>query len=388
MDEIVDSGAIDELKNQFQTFKTCNKLEPNWRLQTLLHVLGLTKYEVQAYIALIEGGEQHVSDIITKTGIPQPRAYDTLVNLTKYGLVTPEIQVNVSQDKKQKRTLKTYRAFEPSIGIGNLFSYYEYAKEESIIELQKLVSAENRSESGIWEIYGEKNIINMISSMAGKAKYEILISSDFEFVKKICHTLNKACERNVQISCVTILDEKDAQLLSTENFKYLKIRHRSHFPMPYVIIDRTMAIQWNFIRSKKTGVYANPENIQAQVIERLHLIDTLIDHFFILNWRTGKLFNSSRRLPLPATFVNIFTAFEEIEYQMSLNIRPKVKISGFNHQTHEPKSASGEVIDVRKDWDTATFTIYIRTETGEKISFGGFGAYLEDIAADMITVYK
>ena len=107
-----------------------------------------------------------------------------------------------------------------------------------------------------------------------------------------------------------------------------------------------------------------------------------------MNWRTGKLFNSSRRLPLPATFVNIFTAFEEVEYQMSLNIRPKIKVSGFNLQTHEPRTVSGEVIDVRKDWDTATFTLYIRTEMGEKISVGGFGAYLEDIAADLITVYK
>ena len=102
--DLIEANAIDELKNQLQNYKACNKPDENIRLQTLLHILGLTKYEIQAYIALIEGGEQHVSDIIIKTGIPQPRAYDTLVNLTKYGLVTPEIQVNVSQDKKQKRT--------------------------------------------------------------------------------------------------------------------------------------------------------------------------------------------------------------------------------------------------------------------------------------------
>ena len=138
MNELQGPEAVEEIKNQLQMLKTANKFETNWRLQTLLHVLGLNKYEILAYIALIEAGEQNVSEIISKTGIPQPRAYDTLVNLTKYGLVTPEIQINVSQDKKQKRTLKTYRAFEPSIGIGNLFSYYEYAKDEAISELEKL----------------------------------------------------------------------------------------------------------------------------------------------------------------------------------------------------------------------------------------------------------
>ena len=387
MNELLEPEAIEEIKSQLQLLKTANKFESNWRLQTLLHVLGLNKYEVQAYIALIESGEQNVSEIITKTGIPQPRAYDTLVNLTKYGLVTPEIQVNVTQDKKQKRTLKTYRAFEPTIGIGNLFSYYEYAKDEAISELKKLSLTANRSESGIWEIYGEKNIINMIISMMDKAKYEILISADFEFVKKICKSMSSVCEKNIQISIVTILDEHDTELLSSELFKNIKIRHRPHFPMPYVIYDRKVAIQWNFMKSQK-GVSTNPDSIQAQVIERTNLIDTLIDHFFILNWRTGKLFSSSSRLPLPATFINIFSAFEEVEYQMSLNIRPKIKVTGFNYRTQEPRSAIGEVIDVRKDWDTATFTIYIKTESGERISCGGFGAYLEDIAADLITVFK
>ena len=184
-----------------------------------------------------------------------------------------------------------------------------------------------------------------------------------------------------------MLDETDTKLLSTDMFKNCKIRHRPHFPMPYVIYDRTVAIQWNFIKQRK-GANNNPDYVQAQVIERINLIDTLIDHFFILNWRTGKLFNSSSRLPLPAKFINIFSAFEEVEYQMSLNIRPKVKVTGYNHRTQEPRSATGEVIDVRKDWDTATFTIYIKTESGDRISCGGFGAYLEDIAADLITVFK
>ena len=295
MNDLEETETFDELKNQLQNLKSANKFEPNWHLQTFLHVLGLNKYEVQAYIALVEGGEQNVSEIITKTGIPQPRAYDTLVNLTKYGLITPEIQVNVSQDKKQNRTLKTYRAFEPEIGMGNLFSYNEYAKDESIAELKKIASQSRTSESGIWEIFGEKNIINMIISMLDKAQYEVLISADFEFIKKICNPLNKICEKNIQVSIVTMLDEKDTSFLTTDTYKYLKIRHRPHFPMPYVIYDRTVAVQWNFIKTGKFQNNNSPENVQAQVIEKINLIDTLIDHFFILNWRTGKLFNSSRR---------------------------------------------------------------------------------------------
>lgn len=41
-----------------------------------------------------------------------------------------------------------FTAFEPEVEIGNLFSYYEYAKEESINELKKLASNTNVSDSG------------------------------------------------------------------------------------------------------------------------------------------------------------------------------------------------------------------------------------------------
>ena len=63
-------------------------------------------------------------------------------------------------------------------------------------------------------------------------------------------------------------------------------------------------------------------------------------------------------------------------------------MTGFNYRTQEPRSTTGEVIDVRKDWDTAPFTIYIKTESDERISVGGFGAYLENIAADKISIFN
>ena len=41
MSVLVETETFEELKNQLQNLKTANKFEPNWHLQTLLHVLGL-----------------------------------------------------------------------------------------------------------------------------------------------------------------------------------------------------------------------------------------------------------------------------------------------------------------------------------------------------------
>ena len=48
--------------------------EENWRLRSLLNRLGLTKYESEAYIGLVQGGTLTVKELVQKTGIPQSHA--------------------------------------------------------------------------------------------------------------------------------------------------------------------------------------------------------------------------------------------------------------------------------------------------------------------------
>ena len=87
------SEALEEFK-KILNFKSTNIPHPKWRLHALLRRLGLTKYEIKAYIALIQGGIQNVSEVIEKTGIPQPRAYDTLGSLVKYGLIEQKVETD------------------------------------------------------------------------------------------------------------------------------------------------------------------------------------------------------------------------------------------------------------------------------------------------------
>ncbi|MFX0063199.1 MAG: TrmB family transcriptional regulator [Candidatus Hermodarchaeota archaeon] len=381
------SEALEEFKKLLNDYKSASIPEANWRLHALLRRLGLTKYEAQAYILLIEGGgqEHNVTQIVKKTGIPHPRAYDTLRSLVKYGLITPKTKIDKPTSDKSKRTPITYKAFEPSIGIGNLFAFFTYAKNEAIKELQKLANFNTQFESGIWEVLGRENIINIIKLMIKEAKYEILIAADIPFIQKIRDSLISASKRNVSISCVSSFTEEINPTFLLETLNFLRIRHRKNFPMPYIILDRSHAIQWNFKIFTKQG-YGDPEFTQAQVIDKVDLIDTLIDHFFFLNWRIGQPISMSQEISLPKTLIHSVTFVEELENLLSKNLKPKVVVKGYLINTGDPILKIGHVFKIYKDWESGVFTIYLKTDKGAEVSVGGFGAIYEDIAADQITI--
>jgi len=380
-------NALEEYKQLLQQYKTANFPEANLRLHTLLRCLGLSKYEIQVYIALVEDDNQesNVTQIVKKSGIPHPRAYDTLKNLVKYGLITAKMRVDKPTGQNPKRMPVTYRAFKPSIGIENLFAFFTFAKEEAKKEIQKLTNLHIRSESGIWEIIGWDNIVNTVKLMIEETRNEILLTIDLLFIQKIRHALIAASERNVVISCVCNFEEGTDLHFFLEDLPFLKLKYRKHFPMPYIILDRSHAIQWNFSTFDKHR-QIDPEFTRAQVIEQIELIDTLIDHFFFLNWRFGKIIEKFQETPLPATFIHIISTVEEIENFSNKDMKIIAKVRGYRPNSGEPVFAKGSVIRYYKNWDSGVFALYLKTEDGSEVSVGGFGASYEDIAADEITL--
>lgn len=379
--------ALEEYKHLLQQYKSATFPEANLRLHTLLGCLGLSKYEIQVYIALVEDNNQeaNVTQIVKKSGIPHPRAYDTLKNLVKYGLITAKTRVDKPSNQNVKRMPLTYRAFKPSIGLENLFAYFTFVKEEAKKEIQKLSNLNVRNESGIWEVIGWDNIVNSIKLMIDETSHEILITADLIFIQKIRHALIAASDRHVIISCVCTFEEGSDLHFLLEDLPFLRIKYRKHYPMPYIVLDRSHAIQWNFSTFDKYR-QSDPEFTRAQVINQVELIDTLIDHFFFLNWRYGKPVESFDKIQLPATFIHSVNLIEAVESLSATKNHLIAKVRGSRTSTGEPVFVKGTVLRYYKNWDSGVFTLYLKTEEGLEVSVGGFGAIYEDIAADQIVL--
>jgi sugar-specific transcriptional regulator TrmB len=381
MNQDLDSDAIKDFKEYLKHFKSAAKPEANWLLHELLRRLGLTKYEIQAYIVLIQGGELTVSDIVKKTGIPQPRAYDTLRNLVKYGLITPRVQVT---NQTEKRVPQTYKAFEPTLGLENLFAFFTFAKNQALNELKKLSQTiETDFESGIQEIHGKDNIINIVNIMIKETKYEIIIVAHISFLHEVLDSLIDASKRNVHVSCVSDFEEDDDDnIIQQQGSQFFRIRQRKNISaMPYIILDRSYAIQLPY-RYELIDL----EFTKAQIVDNLPLIDTLKDHFFYLNWKFGKPTLETENIIYPRTFVNIVSALEEIEILLNQGKKPKVMIAGHFPNTGEPTSTEGEVKAISRNWEAGFFSMLLKTIKGNEVTVGGYGARFEDIAAERITV--
>ena len=90
-------------------------------IRRYLKELGLTQYETDAYMVLLEKGLLTATECSAASGVPRPRCYDVLRSLMEKGLVRME----------PGRPVK-YSAIPPDIGLINLFKGYKENVERDL----------------------------------------------------------------------------------------------------------------------------------------------------------------------------------------------------------------------------------------------------------------
>jgi len=371
---------LNEIERTFKPFKTLDPPQVDWQLYALLKRLGLNKYEIHAYISLVMEHPQTITQLSKNTAIPQPRAYDVLGSLVKYGLA----EENTQSSGKYKRRTKIFRPLPPEEGLGNLMSFFEYAKEEALEHFKRVVEPIKATYGGIWEIKNKVNLINAAKRVINEAESEILVVSEFTLLEHIIRDLKKVHnEKNITISLVTKYEDvgsrnEDLSILTWISF--LKLKYRRIFSMPYMIVDRKYALQWN------------THSFTGQEVENIHIIQTLIDHFFFSNWQIGKRYSRMQELEMsrkyPLALVNIQTAIDEINLIDNPLNHPQVEVHGYLSQSGEKIHVKGEVIRTDTNWSSGTFSILLKTDNGEELTIGGMLASIESITAEKFIIYE
>jgi sugar-specific transcriptional regulator TrmB len=135
-----------------------------------LKLLGLTEYETQAYLALVDGGQMAASDVSAKSRVPFSRIYDVLGRLDEKQF----IQV-------QKGRPSMYIAKSPTEVLRLIrLEWEERLKESSKVvveELQPLFEKETKATTrDVWIIHGRASILAKAMEMLEAAKEEVLFS--------------------------------------------------------------------------------------------------------------------------------------------------------------------------------------------------------------------
>ena len=140
------------------------------RVVRALRDLGLTEYEVQAYLALVQYGRLSAGEVTKRTSIPYSRVYTVLDRLERRGWVEVEGgRPKVYYPRPPSEALRAERMRQE-----NLLRSLE---ELIVSELQPLYERrEIRERPEIWIIRGEENISAKAREMLKKVRRELMVA--------------------------------------------------------------------------------------------------------------------------------------------------------------------------------------------------------------------
>jgi len=202
-----------------------------------LEDIGLTKYEIEVYLTLVNSGSLTAIELSKKSGVPYSRIYEVAERLEKKGWV-----------KSDRGRPNRYMPRPPLEAMRNLKLQMQKELEENeeqiVSELQPLYEKSGESERpDIWIIHGEENLLEKIREMVEKTKKNILIAfpkiTD-ENIDTLQQILDKLRGKDVETKFMT--SDVDDTILD-KLFKYSReIRTRDVLYGGGIIIDKREAI--------------------------------------------------------------------------------------------------------------------------------------------------
>jgi predicted transcriptional regulator len=126
--------------------------------------LGLKEYEAKIYAALVGVGEANARTVHEVSGVPRPRVYDILQELTLKGFV----------EVRQGSPLM-YRAVQPDIVISYLSSNLNQAASQSLEALEMLSLDARERFSPIWYVQGDRSIRRHLEALLQDVEHNLLV---------------------------------------------------------------------------------------------------------------------------------------------------------------------------------------------------------------------
>ena len=140
------------------------------KVERALRDIGLTEYESLAYLSLLRSGELTAENVSDASSIPYSKVYGVLDNLNEKGWIETE----------GGRPRRYYpRAPEDALRSMQLRLEAEFEENRDIIvqDLQPLFEKkEIREMPEIWIVRGEKNTLDKVVELVGKARKEIMFA--------------------------------------------------------------------------------------------------------------------------------------------------------------------------------------------------------------------
>ena len=356
------------------------------KLREALQSAGVTQYEAEAYIAVLERGSAAATEVADASGVPQARVYDVLRNLADKGYI----------ETYQEGTLQA-RANDPAVVTEDLGSYAQTITNAAD-EIEQRYTKPDVEDSKISVVTQPQTVYDRARSWIADADREIEVAATPSQFRQLEDALADAEERGVVVKLTLSPEWSDDSensdgiddAIETIAGTVTEARHRDMHTPFLVIIDRNYACfapESSLPTTSQYGVFVSDYSLSR------------VFYWFFQTalWDTWDIVYSSRADSVPAVYSNIRECLRHIKPEYEDGKRVVLTVVGHDVDSGDPIELTGEVTNlVYADYDIGEETPPLESMVeearidlavdGEDYEIGGWGAYLEDIEGERFVV--
>lgn len=348
-------------------------------LRAGLQDAGLSQYEADAYLAVLERGTAPVVKIAEQTGIPKSRIYDVLEDLERDDYVETFEQDSALSTRPRNPSEVTGDLQQRANRLATTAEAIEDRWERPEIRDHK-ISIVKRFDS----------VVEQFRAVAENATNRIQIAvspSQFETVRP---ALEDAVNRGVFVKLCVATGLEDTHVVDDMTFEDVatETRHRT-LPAPFTaLVDRSHT----FFSSQ-----SHPSDQYGIIIDDLTL--TYVFHWYFQGalWGTWQSVHNSVAEGTKLEYVDVRECVQDIAPIVTDGTAIPATVRGFDVQTGEDITLSGditEIISASPPNDDGALTLtqlasqatIVLESDGREYGIGGRGATLEDIEATRIVL--
>ncbi|WP_411968398.1 TrmB family transcriptional regulator [Haloferax sp. YSSS75] len=348
-------------------------------LRTALRNAGLSQYQAEAYVALLQLGAASATELADACAVPTARIYDVLRDLESKGYIE-----TYEQDSLHARACDPASVMED---LKNRAVQLDEAAGE--IETRWQQPAVDRHMLSIVKRF--ETVFNRAEELIRDASSEVQLSATPEQFEALRPALTEAYEQGALIK-VSLhpnrgneLPEIDESLFSGATSE---VRRRT-LPTPFVaIVDRTGAC---------FAPHADSVNQYGVLVDDYTLTYVFHWYFQTALWEVWDVAYTAQTPDPPRVYTDIRHFVQDTEPLLKAGKRVITRVDGVETDDREPIEFVGELTDiyytaVSAPKETLSFSelagqVCLTIETDdETYTVGGWGAVLEEIEANRITV--
>ncbi|WP_227377977.1 TrmB family transcriptional regulator [Haladaptatus halobius] len=347
-------------------------------LASVLKDAGLSPYQADTYVALLDLGSASARDIADASGVPSPRIYDVLRDLEDKGYVA-----TYEQDQLYAR------ANNPAEALGELRT--QVGRVETAIE--EIESRWHEPEEHDYEVSLVRRfqtVFTQAEKAIQNATYQVQLSVTPAYFQDLQPILREAHERGVLIQLLLYTPSDDEIHLDLTDFDGVCSEARRRAPcwdesFEALVDGQKVFFAWYHDLPNEYGVIVDDPGQQF-----------IFWFYFTSLWDISEKLYTSPTESLPMSFVEIRDCIREVEPLLREHTMVKAQIKGYEVSTGRQRELTGTITDIqyvdsKSDESISPVqlagqaTLILQTNR-DAVTIGGTNAATEDVAADLITI--